>query len=309
MLPKTPIYDSGYLIVHCDHGVIGSYTHWYPKIKEYVKKYSQWINSKCVTYGISVNSGNVGRIGHMTVNQLKELCDNGIEILNHNKHHVSIGKLTLAANANIGDTVIYVNSANYMGLSTLSSIGYIYSYELDNGEDKEVVYLSGYTSVSLTLSAPLTKAFPLGSTIQPTDETMGDLVEGGLSDLNGWGLNVTNYVYPDHSATHYDLNPYAVNYVDSLFDSSRGGYGETNDINAMNWSNLQGFAIRPSGEPAYDVIDRILDETADNNLIAIAWGHGETVAAVLDRLDYLIEGAFSRGIKIITQAKAYEMFA
>lgn len=309
---KMPTYNKGYLIIHSDHAYTSTFKTWLPIIAKHNRMRNQWIDSKAVNFGVVVNTAPVGSPGYLTPVELKKMYDAGVEILSHNRYHISIGALPITEQAEKGATTLKVASTNRMGLRALrDEAGYgAYSYELIDGDNKEVFYFSGHTSTTLFLASPLSRTFPAGSILKPTQETIEDLVLGCLDDLAGWGIDdVPGYVYPDHSASHYDPWRPSVDYVLSVHKAARGGYGETNNLNTIDWGILHGFALRPNGVPAYSTIDRILEETAENNLLAIVWSHGETEQGVLDRLEYIINKALDLGIKIITQKQAYQMLA
>lgn len=309
---KMPTYDKGYLIIHSDHAYTSTFKTWLPLIQKYDRMHNQWIDSKAVNFGVAVNTAPVGSSGYLTPVELKKMYDAGVEILSHNRYHISIGALPITEQAEEGATTLRVAATKRMGLRALrDEAGYgTYSYELIDGDNKEVFYLSGYTSTTLSLASPLSRTFPKGSILKPTQETIEDLVLGCLDDLAGWGIDdVPGYVYPDHSASYYDPWEPSIDYIKSVHKAARGGYGETNNLNSVNWGNLQGFALRPGGMPAYSTIDRILEETSQDNLIAIVWSHGETEQGVLDRLEYLVKNALRKGIRVITQKQAYQMFS
>lgn len=309
---KMPTYNKGYLIIHSDHAYTSTFKTWLPIIAKHNRMRNQWIDSKAVNFGVVVNTAPVGSPGYLTPVELKKMYDAGVEILSHNRYHISIGALPITEQAEKGATTLKVASTNRMGLRALRDEAEYgaYSYELIDGDNKEVFYFSSHTSTTLFLASPLSRTFPAGSILKPTQETIEDLVLGCLDDLAGWGIDdVPGYVYPDHSASHYDPWRPSVDYVLSVHKAARGGYGETNNLNTIDWGILHGFALRPNGVPAYSTIDRILEETAENNLLAIVWSHGETEQGVLDRLEYIINKALDLGIKIITQKQAYQMLA
>lgn len=309
---KMPTYDKGYLIIHSDHAYTSTFKTWLPLIQKYDRMHNQWIDSKAVNFGVAVNTAPVGSSGYLTPVELKKMYDAGVEILSHNRYHISIGALPITEQAEEGATTLRVAATNRMGLRALrDEAGYgTYSYELIDGDNKEVFYFSGYTSTTLSLASPLSRTFPKGSILKPTQETIEDLVLGCLDDLAGWGIDdVPGYVYPDHSASYYDPWEPSIDYIKSVHKAARGGYGETNNLNSVNWGNLHGFALKPGGMPAYSTIDRILEETSQDNLIAIVWSHGETEQGVLDRLEYLVKNALRKGIRVITQKQAYQMFS
>lgn len=305
--PKKPTYNKGYLIIESDDNNIGDYTHWLPRVKYHNQKHSQFINSKVVKLGFNINSKMLGKSGKVSQNNLIEMYESGlIEILAHNRHHVGIGRIILTQSANIGDTIIHVNTTGNTGFQHNQAAGYMYKYKIYNETDEEIVTMTSYSSNTITLSKPLAKSFSQGSYFAISDESRTELVEGCISDLEELGFEVKNYTFTYHAGSSYNFNQDAIDYISNLFDSARGRYGNTNELDNIEWSNLNAMAIRTATK--LSEIDVQLDLTANNNLLLIAFGHGESDDNVMKCLDYLIEGAMSRGIRIISRQQARELF-
>ena len=306
IMPKMPQYQSGYLVIESDDGNYGDYTHWYQKIKILAEKYSQWANSKAVTCCFNINSGTIGKRGKLNLQQLMTIYNSGMEIMAHGRHHVGLGQLTLTRPAVSGDTKIYVGDLTNTGVQRNQEAGYIYTYRLYDENKEEIVTLTGYnTDENSLLVQPLNNSYAAGAKLQISAASMEQLVQGCINDLRAWGIEVKNFTFPYHAGSYYDPYPEAVDYVSQWFDSCRGNYDNTNVLDSINWSNLASMPIRVY--TPFTMIDRLLDQTVNNNLLMIAFGHGETSDEIQSRLEYLIDGAMSRGIRILQRRDAYKL--
>lgn len=309
---KAPARVSGYLVIQSDHSDAGAYNTWFQKIMRYRRKYSQYLNYDKLRMGVEINSAYVDTAGNVTTEQLLTMQDNGMEINNHCRYHVSLGKFNLTQEASAGDTKLYVSATdlNNMGMSYNSRAGYPCYYVISNGTNSETIHPNAFVYPQyFGLDAPLTYNYPIGSTVTLTASSMQMLVQGGQDDLENMELTVTSFCYPYHGGSDINPNQAAIDYVNTIYNTSRGRYGATNDIATAVWTNLKSFAIRPNGEPGESGIDDILDDTVDNNYLTFVYGHGETDAVTQHLLDYVVDGAMSRGITILTQREAYQRLA
>lgn len=305
---KLPQKTAGYLVIQSDDSHSGDW-YWYNKVKRLNRKYTQFLNCNPLKMSLEVNSQVVDTPNCLTTEQIKEMYDEGTEIINHCQYHISLGKFYLSKDANAGDTSITITarSMNDTGLHNNQRAGYRYKYTISDGINSEEVTLQSATN-PLLLASPLLHSYAKGAEFTLSDNARRELVEGCHNDLVAKGVTVDGFCFPYHGGSTYDSNPDAVAYIATLYDTARGSYGGTNDLSNVNWQNLSSFAIRPNGEPGKSGIDEILDSTVDNNYLTMVYGHGETDAVTQGMLDYVIDGAIKRGIIILSQKEAYELF-
>ena len=267
--PKKIKHTKGYLIMESDDNNAGDYSHWYPLFKLYNKRCSQFIDIKNVRKirgCLNINSGTLGSENKITIDNLVEMYNDLFDVHVHNRYHIGIGKIKLSQIANIGDTKLYLESVNNNGFNHLVTYNY-YTYKLFNTTDEEVVNIVSYNSNenSITISMPLTKCFDVGSYFSITDNSRKDLIGECKNDLLNLGINAKHYTFTYHSGSEYYFNQDAIDYAHSIFLTSRGRYGNTNDISNIEWENLNSMAIRSSTTKKQ--IDEQLDLTYKNNLI------------------------------------------
>jgi len=177
--PKTPPRKtSGYLIIESDDSNIGDYTHWYPLIEKMLYKNTQWAGRRAISCGFNVNTGTLNTDGKMSDSNIKELHKNNYEIMNHCRHHISLGRFKLARGASRGDIKLLLDSTSNSGLQHLRNAGYIYTYKLFDGTNAEIVKLTDYDTSerSVSLKDPLSNSFDSGASFQLSDESMEELV-------------------------------------------------------------------------------------------------------------------------------------
>ena len=304
---KTPIKTSGYLVIQSDDAHAGDW-YWYNKLKRYNRKYTQFIGCNPLKMSLEINSRMLDTPDYLTSDRLKKMYDGGAEVINHCQYHISLGQFYLAKDASAGDTSINITarSMNDTGLHNNQKAGYRYKYLITDGVNSEEVTLQSATNPIL-LATPLTHSYASGTIFKLSANSMRELVEGCHDDLVNIGVTVNGLCFPYPGGSTYDSNPDAVSYIATLYDTARGSYGGTNSLPDVNWHNLSSFAIRPNGEPGKSGIDTILDETVANNYLTFVYGHGETDSVTQGLLDYVIDGAMRRGIRIIGQQEAYLM--
>lgn len=304
--PKVPTYTAGYLIIECDDGNVGDYTHWYPKSIHLSNRHNQW-QSYFIKFCPCINSGHINESGKITTAQLQTLYTAGWEILVHGRHHIGIGKHELAANVNAGVSQIMIDGIfRRMGMHLVSSLGYPYQYRIWDDTNEEIVTIVNHddnTSI-LTLESPLENGYAAGSFFQLTDDDMLDLIQGCVNELLTWGVATENYTFAYHSGSSYFPSTESVELIRNMFNSGRGEYGTTNNPIAADWAKLEGLDI---GGTSFETISNALDDAANNDLLLIVYGHGETSDEVMKKLEHLIDGAMSRGIRILTRREAVEL--
>lgn len=257
---------------------------------------------------VEINSKRLDTTDNLTSAKLKKMYDEGTEVINHCQYHISLGKFSLSEAASAGATSIKISasSMNNTGFVNNQASGYLYKYLITDGTNSEEVTISSTTN-PVQLASALQHSYAAGSSFVLTSEAMEELVAGCHEDLEEIGVVPSGFCFPYHGGSYYDYNKDAVDYVATQYSTARGQIGATNNLSTVNWNNLKSFAIRPNGEPEESGIDDVLDDTVENGYLTIVYGHGETDSVTQHLLDYVIDGAISRGITILSQSEAYAL--
>ena len=308
--PKTtPRKNKGYLIIESDDSNIGDYTHWFPMMEKLKLKNTQWTGNGSVTCCFNANTGVTGERNKVTDGHLVDLQKHGYDIHAHGTHHIGLGRVTLRKEAKTGDTELFFNTVFNTGIFHGEPIGYPFTYRLINGNDEEVVKLTSHNNDDrkVTIETALSKSFPSGSYFELSVQGRKDLVEGCIADLRALGIEPKHYGFPYHAASYHNVNPPAVDYVNTLFETARGRYDGDNPLHNIQWSNLESTAIRPTTE--LSEVDYWLDRCAERDQLLILFGHGESDENTLACLERAITGAWERGITILSRDRAYNLFS
>ena len=297
---KTPNYVAGAIIIEIDDGFMGSYSHWFPLCRKLAKKHNQWRYFNAVVCCPAVNTASINTSNtYMTSAQLQRLCVNGWEIMSHGKYHCNFGSMSLTAPANAGQKRI-----DLPHVGGLNSLG-VYTYKIQEGENVEEITIATMDIAEkyITVTNNLVNSYTTAAKFSLTSQSIIDLLQGCIDDLAGWGITCKSHVWPYHYGSQAYYNAEAVAIVASLFDSARGVSGDYNT--AVTDKHLMKSRLL-NDDLTEATIDTILNTTLTNDYVTIFYGHGETTILRLAQLEYLIEGAFTRGIKILTRSKALE---
>lgn len=304
--PRTPQYNKGLLVIESDDGYVADYSVWLPRAKQKIQEHSQWINSQCVVANSAVNTDTIGNDGMLSISNLHELIGNGWEILSHGKYHTGLGKLEVTEGVSAGATSLKVRGAGQIRIEAL------YDYQITEGDKSEIIKFIApdpptgtFSEEYMELAQPLINNYTIAATIELTDESAHDLLQGCVDDLKSWGINCKHHVFTYHTGSQHQFSQKAINWINEYFMSARGQSGSTNDISSIDLNNLKCLL---STSASLTQLADLLDDTALNNKLFIYYGHGETSESALNKLDYLIDGALNRGIRIVTRSKAIELF-
>lgn len=296
------MYSKGYLVIDSDDGNAGDYFYWMPLLRRLAIKHNQWVGEKTVVMCPAVHSSLINTSNKLTVEQLKEMVEFGCEVLSHGKHHTGIGTLEVSSAVSNGSNQIEIYGSGQIRVEAG------YEYRLYEGTTEEVVKFispnlanNTYGTTLMTLESPLINSYSTNARVELTESSLEDLLQGCIDDLKTMGFDCSHHVYTFHSGSQHTYNQKAVDFVSQIFRSGRGSYQlSPNTKDSLQLSNLK--CISPAS--SYEQIDSVLDATALSDGLMIFYGHGEGVESVLDRLEYLIEGALSRGIRITTRSDA-----
>lgn len=293
--PQAPAYNRGYLVIESDDGYARQYTHWYHIFKQKSQKYySQWANDNTVIGCSAINSTSIGATNMLTIAEILEMQDYGCEMISHGRYHTGLGVYLVTSQAAAGQKRIDVNVGNEIR----TKAGY--AYTITDGVNSESIVPVTINIDHILVKDNLQHTYGIDSTIQLTDESAEDLLQGCIDDLTALGVKVQNHVYAYHSGSGIRYSEKALEWVGQYFISGRGQYGLV-DPKTADLRNLKCYS---EDIVEKEDIDTYLDEVALNNWLMIYYGHSGTSSVSLGKLKYLIDGALSRGIRITTRIKA-----
>lgn len=300
---RKPIYTEGVVVIESDDGTKGDYTHWLPLFKRLSRRYSDFIDDSTIVACTAVNTQSIGTSSiFLTVADLQELVKNKWEIISHGKYHIGLGAYPLTTGVSQGQTVIYAQRVSEIKTET----GYF--YQIADGVNVEIIKPIEVNSIEgyIVIESPLQNSYATESTkIQLTSEAMIDLLQGCIDQLLLWDIDCQNHTYTYHSGSQYFYNENSVQLVGNIFYSARGISGAVNFKNDFSKNPLKSLLNTAPSSTMQD-IDNNLNQTVLNNGLFIFHGHGEKDAESLAKLEYLIDGAMQRGIRILTRTKAVE---
>lgn len=262
-------------------------------------------NHKCkLVRGCSaINTNTIGTANKMTLNNLLGIVeDYGWEVLSHGHDHLGLGRHTTTAQSE--STSINVKWAGMI------KPGMGYDYQIWNGTTSEVLNIDNvnapggsYGDGTINLYTPLVNVYPSGSFISLTDASIHKLLGDCVNHIVAWGLTTQGHVYTWHAGSQDAPNPLATTFVSSYFEHGRGQDTAHNNQNSPVL-NLHSQLINDS--TTLESIDDLLNFNAENDCVTIFYGHGETNTALLAKWEYIVNGAFNRGIKILTRSESIE---
>lgn len=303
--PKTMTYNKGVLVIHSDDGKSGDFTHWLPLAKKKAQEHSQWYNVGTVVMNPAINTATIGTSGKMTVANVQELLKNKWEILSHGRHHVGIGAYPLILSATAGATRLDIQGAEQINTG-------VYQYRLFEGSKEEVVtfatrsgdtYGNGY----VTTTKPLVNSYTTAARIQLTEDSAFALLQGCIDDAKAWGVDIKHHVYTYHGGGDWFPSQKSEDWVGQYFKSGRGSAMGSPVSDPAN-INLKNIKSALNTEKSNAAVDSYLNQVALNNGLMLYYGHGETDDVNLAKMEYLIDGALSRGIRIMTMTDALKHF-
>lgn len=303
--PRTPRYDKGVLVIESDDGYAGDYNAWLPLFQRLKNKHSQWVGSNTVVGNSAILTATIGQSDKMTVDNLRELVDNGWEMLSHGRYHVGLSELEITENAPIGSSKLTIKGAGQIRVESG------YTYRLYEGNQEEIIkpilpkITSGTFNIeTVNLESPLKNSYTSSARMQLTDASYEHLLQGCIDDLNSWGIDCKHHVFTYHAGSQHMYSQKSVDEVAKRFISGRGQSGATQVPMNAELVNLKCQLNTMSRTQ----IDTTLDDVATNDLLFIYYGHGELSLNILDDLEYLVDGALSRGIRIMTRTNALKHY-
>lgn len=292
---EPPRTFRGMLILETDDGFIGDYTHWYPLLKS-KKQLSQWYPFEYKVSASSVmNSSGFGKEGHVTLEHLHEMVEEGgWEVINHGRYGAGLNTYNVNADANAGDTVLSLKFTNAM----LTRYDYVIK---GRGGIQEKLDIKGFReSKYVDLNTPLQHSYDTTAVIELTPEEMQEEINGGLQDLLDLGFDVKHFVNSNHYWAYNSNRIIKERHLSTRNDNGTSTTVVTNhppvDPYRLN-GNLDGYAN-------HNRIRQLVDKLYEEDSFGIWYGHGFKYGKG-SNLDYLVDYAIEKGVKIVSRHEAY----
>jgi len=300
---RPPAKTTGLIVIESDDGYATDYDLWYPFFRKMSKEYSEFAPYNLIPFCPAVNSGYIGTTNYLTLNQLKTIAK-WTEIMNHGKYHAGLGKYPLSASAAAGQNTIYLTKANEVQIPSN------YEYIIEEGglserikpisSDNMSMPISTRTGTYLTLETNLVNSYTAAATIRISPESLALENQGAVQTLSGWGIPVTNHVFPYHSGSQYFVNAETVSAVDDIHTSSRGTISSSYQIN-LKGDNL--INLKAMGNTLTQAqIDTLIQDLKTTDGVFIWFFHGSNTAKTF--LEMLIRSAMTAGVRIVTRSEA-----
>lgn len=292
--PKKPIpHNSGYLVIQSDDGKKGDYTSWFPLFMDINRKYNQFLGRNIVPFSPAIITDWVGNSDRMTVEELETIVKFGGEIVSHGTDSHGLLPQTITKIAMVGETSLQVSAGGKLNKHP-------YEYTLTNGSTTESVVITGMSGNTAFLENPLNNDFAIGSVLEITELSALQELQGAHDAITSWGFECRGHAWPWN-----ENNETMRYYASQVFESARGqksppiNYPDTTDFYKIGGMNINGLSRT--------TFDSWLDATVANNGVLWVYGHAERDTPLLENLQYIIEQAITRGIKIVTHSEAVDI--
>ena len=251
----------------------------------------------------------LGGDGSLTVEQLRELADEGWEVMAHGRRHRYLQAHALAADASAGDERLHLDSdhvfpdANH-GLSPEDT------FEVTDGERTETVTLAekGTASVDsaggdgdettpyVEFEAPLGSAFDADEAVfRPSREQVRDEIEGSKRDLQELGFEPTTFTLP-YDAGDERVWRVVATHFDALANAAVRSLPNPPGAPALG---LQRYYLETDAMRMVEV-ETYLDGVAERGGLGILAGHSEWETVPPERVGAVVDAAHERGIEVTT---------
>jgi peptidoglycan/xylan/chitin deacetylase (PgdA/CDA1 family) len=277
---------SAKLVFVYDDGYVQDYTQTYPI-------HRQLDAPACV----AIPSSTVGRNEEfMTEAQLKELADNGWEVISHAVTHDALGAVPVTQDVAAGDTRLYVRS-NIMGRTP-------HEAEILQGDKRAVVEITGKdkddTGGYLTLKSEVGDSFTGGEArIRFTEEVIRSVLKDSKTSLEERGFEVNSFVYP-YGRYDQRTKELVKEHYGAVANAYPGGLNTAVDLDPYELRREYFHTETMSEDDLAEYLDRI----ASRNTLGLLGGHTRNPALTGERIKLAIEMARERDIEIVTLQQA-----
>ncbi|WP_459193564.1 polysaccharide deacetylase family protein [Halosimplex sp. J119] len=256
----------------------------------------------------------LGNEGHLTVDRLRELADEGWEVVAHGRRHRYMQPHHLAADASAGDDRLVLDSDHVFpdadhGLYPEDT------FEVTDGERTETVTLAEKGRVGdgaadrdgvdasdpfVRFEASLGSGFDAAEAVfRPTREQIRDEIEGSKRDLQELGFEVTTFALP-YDAADARVWRVVADHFDALADAAVRSLPNPPGASPLDLRRyyLETDAMRLAEIEAY------LDGVAERGGLGILAGHSAWDTVPPERVAAVVDAAHERGIEVTTVREA-----
>lgn len=304
--PKPP--ERGLMVIHCDDGRMTDYTKWMKTIQRAIHKNNQYhanntaVFSPCVNAGYLESPYNGVSEGYgfdiMTEKEMKYIQENGGEILSHGKYHNYFDYTPVTQNVSAGDKGIFY-SRRFFHFHAGQEVF------IEEGSNKEyftvteVIKNEPSSDNEIKISTPLQKNYTTSAQLHLSETTLEDMTAGLITLLASYGIECKNHINP-----WYRSSELSDNYLQQYFNSVIKTTGGVEDPTTANIYSL----LRCSGveNTSYDYFVSQIDKAYDLDGVAFIQGHGGASEETQERLEAIIDYAYSKGVKIVPHQEAIE---
>lgn len=301
--PKKPNYDRGRIVFHSDDGRIFDYTQYVPRIRSALYKHDQFKRHRGIVFCPAVNTGYVDDGFHETVgldmitwDMIKEIDNEGGEILSHGKYHLFLDYSNPSESLSAGSTVI-----KYTRSEARPREGYTYFIREGNKIDYYTVV--SYTHEAegvkeMNITPPLTNSYSVSAQIQLTDESLHNLLGGLVDQADEHGITVKN-----HICAWYKRSPESLVVLKQYFDSVITTVERETELPQYTdiWNMHRAKDLRSY---SLEECDAVLDDIIGKDSVCFMQMHGIGQAQMNRNLEYILEQALLRGVRIVTHSQA-----
>lgn len=304
-IKRPPAKTKGLIVIESDDGYKGDFEYWFPKFKEFSKRYSEFAPYNFIPFCPAVNYGTIGNADCMSVAQLKTMSK-WTEIMNHGKNHAGLGAYPLSSATASGQNRVNFTKANeiqiYVGYEYIISEGAASERVKPIFSDNMEMPIATRTGTYILCENNLVNSYTTAATIKLSPESADLEIQSALAGLASLGIAATNHVYPYHSGTQFYINAETQQKVNANHISSRGMMVSTDAINlkGSNVGNLKAMGATLT----QTAINTMITDLKANDGVFIWYWHGSITA--LPFLEMLITSAMSAGVRIVTRQKAVE---
>ncbi len=247
---------------------------------------------------VAAVSSRIGEDGSLTAEQLREIDSAGWEIMSHTVKHRAVGSLEVTKDIEQGATKIYVYS-NRHGEIPGDRV------RIFDSTKHEIVTVTGNgsdeTGEFITLKDPTTESFRSEDTaVRYTDEILRTALGDSKSQLQSYGVNVSNFVLP------YGINGKRARELIPEYYTAVANAEWDDGMNAV--SGLDPYhlhrAYLESGAMTEAELGTYLDNVANNDVLGILASHSQYEEFTADRLRTAIRMAKQRNLEIVTLRQA-----
>ncbi len=276
-------------------------------IKDYTHAYQRAHREEDVPGCAAVPSAGVGTDGNLSAAQLRELEDNGWEIMSHSVRHRALGAMAVTEDIAPDDRKLYVES-NLHGKMEGDRL------VVNDGSQSATVTVRGRDSDErgefVTLDSAVGTSFAAddGVTERYVDEVVRTSLRESRTQLEEYGVTVTNMVMP-YGAYGPRTRELAGEYYTAVANGGLaiGGRGQIHRGGDITLPHLSRTMFR-KGKMTETELAEFLDGVADRSALGILGGHSWHERLPPSRIKTAIRMAKERGIDIVTLRDALSSF-